>query len=194
MKLEESSAYQDFLDGVEEEEAWILEKQHLLSSEDYGDTLAAVQGLLKKHDAFEIDLKVHGEKCNEMCASGKALIAAGNHNAAAIEQRCEGLREKSDVLARAAQRRKASLQDNYAFLQFMWKTDVVESWIADRETQVRSDDYGRDLSSVQTLLTKHETFDTALESFRTEGIDTIIALHNQLVEARHAQKPAIQQR
>lgn len=51
-------AYHDFLDGVEEEEAWILEKQHLLSSENYGDTLAAVQGLLKKHDAFEADLKV----------------------------------------------------------------------------------------------------------------------------------------
>lgn len=44
--------------------------------------------------------------------------------------------------------------DNSAFLQFLWKTDVVESWIADKETQVRSDDYGRDLSSVQTLLTK----------------------------------------
>lgn len=57
-KLEESLAYQDFLDSVEEEEAWILEKQHLLSSEDYGDTLAAVQGLQKKHETFETDLKV----------------------------------------------------------------------------------------------------------------------------------------
>ena len=36
----------------------------------------------------------------------------------------------------------------------MWKTDVVDSWIADKETQVRSEDYGRDLSSVQTFLTK----------------------------------------
>ena len=31
---------------------------------------------------------------------------------------------------------------------------MVESWIADKENQVRSDDYGRDLSSVQTLLAK----------------------------------------
>lgn len=48
--------------------------------------------------------------------------------------------------------------DNSAFLQFLWKTDVVESWIADKETQVRSDDYGRDLSSVQTLLTKQVNY------------------------------------
>lgn len=41
----------------------------------------------------------------------------------------------------------------------MWKADVVESWIADKETHVHSEEYGRDLSSVQTLLTKQETFD-----------------------------------
>lgn len=49
--------------------------------------------------------------------------------------------------------------DNSAYLQFMWKADVVESWIADKETHVRSEEYGRDLSTVQTLLTKQETFD-----------------------------------
>lgn len=193
-KLEESSAYQDFLDGVEEEEAWILEKQHLLSSEDYGDTLAAVQGLLKKHDAFDADLKIHQEKCNELCSTGNGLVEAGNHNRAAIQQRCEGLIEKLNTLNSAAHRRKTNLSDNSAFLQFMWKTDVVESWIADRETQVRSEDYGRDLSSVQTLLTKHDTFDTALESFHAEGIQTITSLHDQLIAAQHAQASAIRQR
>lgn len=49
--------------------------------------------------------------------------------------------------------------DNSAYLQFMWKADVVESWIADKETHVRSEEFGRDLSTVQTLLTKQETFD-----------------------------------
>jgi len=44
---------------VEEEEAWISEKQQLLSVEDYGDSMAAVQGLLKKHDAFETDFQAH---------------------------------------------------------------------------------------------------------------------------------------
>ena len=49
------------------------------------------------------------------------------------------------------------MPDNSAYLQFMWKTDVVESWIADKENHVRSEDFGRELSSVQTLLTKQET-------------------------------------
>lgn len=35
--------YQQFVANVEEEEAWINEKMTLVASEDYGDTLAAIQ-------------------------------------------------------------------------------------------------------------------------------------------------------
>lgn len=45
-RLEESLEYQQFVANVEEEEAWINEKLNLVGSEDYGDTLAAVQVLL----------------------------------------------------------------------------------------------------------------------------------------------------
>ena len=48
-KLDESLAYQQFSANVEEEEAWILEKQHLLSGDDMGDTLAAVQVTGRNH-------------------------------------------------------------------------------------------------------------------------------------------------
>ena len=60
-----------------------------------------------------------------------------------------------------AGRRKGALLDNSAYLQFMWKADVVESWIAEKENYVQSEEYGRDLSTVQTLLTKQETFDAS---------------------------------
>jgi spectrin alpha len=193
-RLEESLTYQQFAASIEEEEAWIVEKQHLLSGDDYGDTLAAVQGLLKKHAAFETDFKVHEDRCTEITNEGEKLIQAGNHNAENIRQRCQVLREKLDALQRAADLRKARLVDNSAFLQFIWKTDVVESWIADKESFVRSDDYGRDLSSVQTLLTKQETFDAGLQAFEKEGIQTVTSLKDQLVAANHAQTPAIEKR
>merc|ERR1712029_1147083 len=69
--------------------------------------------------------------------------------------------------------------------------DVVESWIADKEAYVSTDDYGRDLSSVQTLLTKQETFDIGLEAFENEGIQNITALKDNLVTAGHNQSAAI---
>ena len=61
-KLDESITYQQFLAKIEEEEAWISEKQQLLTVPDLGENMAAVQGLLKKHDAFETDLSVHSER------------------------------------------------------------------------------------------------------------------------------------
>ncbi|CAB1318921.1 unnamed protein product [Coregonus sp. 'balchen'] len=106
-RLEESLEYQQFVANVEEEEAWINEKLNLVGSEDYGDTLAAVQGLLKKHEAFETDFSVHRDRVNDMVS----------------------LRGKVSELERAAAMRKAKLDENSAFLQFNWKADVVESWI-----------------------------------------------------------------
>lgn len=193
-KLDESLTYQQFLAKVEEEEAWITEKQQLLSVEDYGDTMAAVQGLLKKHDAFETDFAAHGERCKDICEAGEALIKAGNHRADAIGQRCAQLRNKLEQLGALAARRKTRLNDNSAYLQFMWKADVVESWIADKETHVRSEEFGRDLSTVQTLLTKQETFDAGLHAFEHEGIQNITSLKEMLVDSGHDQTPSIQKR
>ena len=65
---------------------------------------------------------------------------------------------------------------------------------AEKEIQVRSDDFGRDLSSVMTLLTKQETFDAGLTAFDKEGIQAITALKDQLVAAEHEQTEAILKR
>lgn len=52
-----------------------------------------------------------------------------NFNAEAIGQRCDDLSKRLEELRLAAERRKAKLDENSAFLQFIWKADVVESWI-----------------------------------------------------------------
>jgi len=191
LKLDQSLIYQQFLAKVEEEEAWISEKTQLLSVPDYGDNMAAAQGLLKKHDAFETDYSVHRERCNDVGEAGEKLINDGNHHNESIKQRCQHLKDKMETLGGIAARRKNKLIDNLAYLQFIWKADVVESWIADKESHVKSEEFGRDLSTVQTLLTKQETFDAGLMAFEHEGIQNISALKDQLVNANHEQSESI---
>uniref|UniRef100_A0A669BW01 Spectrin alpha chain, non-erythrocytic 1 n=1 Tax=Oreochromis niloticus TaxID=8128 RepID=A0A669BW01_ORENI len=196
-RLEESLEYQQFVANVEEEEAWINEKLNLVGSEDYGDTLAAVQGLLKKHEAFETDFTVHRDRVNDVCANGEELIKkvlTNNHHVDNISAKMSALRGKVSELERAAAQRKAKLDENSAFLQFNWKADVVESWIGEKENSLKTDDYGRDLSSVQTLLTKQETFDAGLQAFQQEGITNITTLKDQLLAAKHVQSKAIEAR
>uniref|UniRef100_A0A673AKM1 Spectrin alpha chain, non-erythrocytic 1 n=1 Tax=Sphaeramia orbicularis TaxID=375764 RepID=A0A673AKM1_9TELE len=193
-RLEESLEYQQFVANVEEEEAWINEKLNLVGSEDYGDTLAAVQGLLKKHEAFETDFTVHRDRVNDVCVNGEELIKKNNHHVDNISAKMSALRGKVSELERAAAQRKSKLDENSAFLQFNWKADVVESWIGEKENSLKTDDYGRDLSSVQTLLTKQETFDAGLQAFQQEGITNITALKDQLLAAKHVQSKAIEAR
>ncbi|KAG9477643.1 hypothetical protein GDO78_012912 [Eleutherodactylus coqui] len=193
-RLEESLEYQQFVANVEEEEAWINEKMTLVASEDYGDTLAAIQGLLKKHEAFETDFTVHKDRVHDVCTNGEDLIQKNNHHVDNITAKMQGLRGKVSELEKAAAQRKAKLDENSAFLQFNWKADVVESWIGEKENSLKTDDYGRDLSSVQTLLTKQETFDAGLQAFQQEGITNITALKDKLLAAKHVQSRAIESR
>ncbi|KAL4690000.1 hypothetical protein H8959_012791, partial [Pygathrix nigripes] len=117
-----------------------------------------------------------------------------NHHEENISSKMKGLNGKVSDLEKAAAQRKAKLDENSAFLQFNWKADVVESWIGEKENSLKTDDYGRDLSSVQTLLTKQETFDAGLQAFQQEGIANITALKDQLLAAKHVQSKAIEAR
>lgn len=91
----------------------------------------------------------------------------------------------------------------------MWKCDVVESWIGDKEHHVKSSDFGKDLSSVQLLLNKQDAFDAGLNAFEVnnffkcsfltfyfqhEGIQRITELKDQLISVEHEQSQAIEKR
>ncbi|CAD5229447.1 unnamed protein product [Bursaphelenchus okinawaensis] len=193
-KLNESEAFQNFIGKVEEERAWLNEKQQILSSPNFGENMAAVQGLLKKHDTFDTDLETHQKRIDDIAVLGKDLINQKNHHAPEIEQRVQQLRRDLEHVRGLAKERRQRLQDNSAYLQFMWKCDVVESWIAEKEAHVKSEDYGRDLSSVQLLLTKQEAFDAGLNAFQQEGIQRITELKDHLVAGQHKQTPEIENR
>lgn len=64
----------------------------------------------------------------------------------------------------------------------------------DKEGQVRSEEYGKDISSVQTLITKQETFDAGLAAFENESIASLTTMKEELLANKHTQTVAIQQR
>uniref|UniRef100_A0A2K6A9G1 Spectrin alpha chain, non-erythrocytic 1 n=1 Tax=Mandrillus leucophaeus TaxID=9568 RepID=A0A2K6A9G1_MANLE len=191
-RLEESLEYQQFVANVEEEEAWINEKMTLVASEDYGDTLAAIQGLLKKHEAFETDFTVHKDRVNDVCTNGQDLIKKNNHHEENISSKMKGLNGKVSDLEKAAAQRKAKLDENSAFLQFNWKADVVESWIGEHCRKGPEDLVASPQIGLSLLV--QETFDAGLQAFQQEGIANITALKDQLLAAKHVQSKAIEAR
>lgn len=73
-RLAQSLLYHKFCVEVDEEEAWLNEKMAFVSSEEAGDTLAAVQELMKKHEAFETDLGTHCERVHKIEREGGHLV------------------------------------------------------------------------------------------------------------------------
>ena len=188
-RLEQSLAYQTWSASVDEELAWLNEKQHVLASAECGQTLAAAQTLIKKHEAFDTDLKVHCERLGDLKHHGDELCDAANHHASAIVESSRHADEQLGKLLEAARVRSRALNDNWAMLQFFWKADVVESWISEKQAQIGggggsgSVHDGASLTSVHNQIAKHETFVSGLQAFENEGIRTIMQLKEQLVDA-----------
>ena len=62
-----------------------------------------------------------------------------------------------ELSQKASQRHRRLLESSHLF-NFFREADEVESWIAEKESIAISDDYGRDLEHVETLLKKFEDF------------------------------------
>ncbi|GAB1285753.1 Spectrin alpha chain, erythrocytic 1 [Apodemus speciosus] len=195
VRLEESLQYLQFMENAEEEEAWLGEKYALVSRGDSGDTLAATQSLLKKHEALENDFAVHRNRVQEVCAQGEDILSKEEtQNKDKISTKIQVLNEKIASLAKALAAWKSQLDDVFAFQQFNWKADVVESWIGEKEASLKTKSNGADLTAFLTLLAKHDTLDASLQSFQQERLSEITDLKDQLVAAEHSQTKAIEER
>jgi spectrin alpha len=184
-KLAESEDYQKFLSRVDEEEAWMQEKRQALAEPDpNSNNMAAVQGLLKKHDVMEAEFQTHRDRIEELYSDGRKLIEQGNHHKDGIQDRLNLLRNRSNDLQENSKLRKANLTEIHNTLQFMWRADVVDSWIADKAKELKSDDVGHDLLTVKTLLAKQERFDACLDGFEQEGIARLTQLKDQSAPMR----------
>ncbi|PNI30348.1 SPTA1 isoform 3 [Pan troglodytes] len=197
LKLEESLEYLQFMQNAEEEEAWINEKNALAVRGDSGDTLAATQSLLMKHEALENDFAVHETRVQNVCAQGEDIlnkVLQEESQNKEISSKIEALNEKTPSLAKAIAAWKLQLEDDYAFQEFNWKADVVEAWIADKETSLKTNGNGADLGDFLTLLAKQDTLDASLQSFQQERLPEITDLKDKLISAQHNQSKAIEER
>ncbi|XP_006895498.1 PREDICTED: spectrin alpha chain, erythrocytic 1 [Elephantulus edwardii] len=197
IRLQESLEYLQFMENAEEEEAWMDEKEAMVARGESGDTLAATQSLLKKHEVLDSDFAIHEFRVQNVCTQGKDILSKVSQSKDCKEEisaKLESLNEKTPVLAKAINAWKLQLEDDYAFQQFNWKADVVEAWIAEKEKSLKINGNGTDLAAFLTLLAKQDTLEASLRSFQQERLSEITDLKDQLVAAQHSQTKAIEER
>ncbi|ELK37929.1 Spectrin alpha chain, erythrocyte, partial [Myotis davidii] len=124
LQLEESLEYLQFMENAEEEEAWINEKEAMVARGDSGDTLAATQSLLKKHEGLDNDFAVHEARVQNVCAQGEGILSKDTLDASVQsfqQERLGKITDLKDQLVAAQHSQSKAIEERHAALLRRWE-------------------------------------------------------------------------
>lgn len=151
--LRDNLALQNFLQNCQELTLWINDK--LLTSPDVSyDEARNLHNKWLKHQAFAAELASHQGWLENIDAEGKELMEEKPQFAALVSQKLEALHQLWDELQTTTQEKaRHLLAARSSDLRSQTHADL-NKWISAMEDQLRSDDPGKDLTSVNRMLAK----------------------------------------
>ncbi|KAI1288342.1 Spectrin beta chain [Halotydeus destructor] len=191
-KLEESRKLWQFYWDMAEEEAWIKEKEQILSSAEIGHDLTAVNLLISKNNALEDELAAHEAQLLGVLRIGEDQIQAGHFGAENISQRIKEIESMWDRLKELQAIRSVRLTEAIDYHQFFTDADDVDAWMLDINRLVSSEDVGIDEANAQSLLKKHGEVTEDLVNYE-QAIELLKVQANNLGEA-DSESPEVKER
>lgn len=171
-RLEESRKLWQFYWDMADEEAWIREKERILSSGEIGHDLTTVHLLINKNRALEDELASHEQQLMNVVRVGDDLIQAGHFGAEHIQQRINEILFAWDNLKELQAIRTMRLTEAIDYHQFFADADDVDAWILDTLRLVSSTDVGIDEANAQGLLKKHNEISEEVKNY-ADVIDSL---------------------
>ncbi|XP_044291663.1 spectrin beta chain, non-erythrocytic 5 [Varanus komodoensis] len=165
--LQEQSQLHQFERETQLVSAWLLSKQSLADSDDYGQDLETVEVLQKEFEDF----------INEVESLGYAKVLLINDLASRLKNHSQisGIQKKTqqvngswERLRQAIQTRAENLRGAHQVHQYDHDVDDLKGWMQEKEAVVDRDDYGYDLPGVQMLLSQHEGVERELAAISNE--------------------------
>lgn len=178
---------QQLFRDVEDEEAWIREKEPVAASTNRGRDLIGVQNLMKKHQAVLAEINNHDGRINAVVDAGKQMLEDEHFASEEIKTRVNALNDHWTALKDKANQRKQDLEDSLQAHQYYADANEAESWMKEKEPIVGTVDYGKDEDSSEALLKKHEALMSDLLAFG----NTIEALKEQAQSCRQQEPPVV---
>ncbi|XP_026077456.1 spectrin beta chain, non-erythrocytic 1 isoform X1 [Carassius auratus] len=174
-RLEESRRLWKFFWEMAEEEAWIREKEQILSSDDCGKDLTGAVRLLSQHRALEDEMSGRSGHLQHTVREGQEMADAGHFGEAKIRERIADVQAQWAALEQLAAVRKKRLEEACSLHQFQVDADDIDAWTLDALRIVSTADVGHDEFSTQALVRKHKDASAEVASYRP----VIDALHEQ---------------
>ncbi|XP_029453305.1 spectrin beta chain, non-erythrocytic 5 [Rhinatrema bivittatum] len=163
--LEAKKLLYQFFRDLDDELAWVQEKLPLASSKDYGQSLAAVQSLLEKHQNLENEISGRCALIEVVTDTGDKLMKGGHFASKEITDHLQQLEAAMETLKAETRQRRKMLMQAYEAQQFLTELSEAESWIVERSFVLEPSDYGKNEDATQALLRKMDSTKLDLESF-----------------------------
>ncbi|XP_031340311.1 spectrin beta chain isoform X2 [Photinus pyralis] len=169
-KLEQLAARFNRKAGMRE--TWLSENQRLVSQDNFGQDLAAVEAAAKKHEAIETDILAYEERVQAVVAVAEELQTENYHDMERINARKDNVLRLWNYLLELLRARRhrleLSLQLQQCFQEMLHILDSME----ELKVRLLTDDYGKHLMGVEDLLQKHNLLEADINILgeRVKGV------------------------
>ncbi|XP_048663648.1 spectrin beta chain, non-erythrocytic 2 isoform X6 [Marmota marmota marmota] len=179
-RLRDNREQQHFLQDCHELKLWIDEK--MLTAQDVSyDEARNLHTKWQKHQAFMAELAANKDWLDKVDKEGRELTLEKPELKALVSEKLGDLHRRWDELETTTQAKARSLFDANRAELFAQSCSALESWLESLQAQLHSDDYGKDLTSVNILLKKQQMLEREM------------AVREKEVEAIQAQAKALAQ-
>uniref|UniRef100_A0AAQ6ILJ5 Spectrin beta chain n=1 Tax=Anabas testudineus TaxID=64144 RepID=A0AAQ6ILJ5_ANATE len=154
-------------------QAWLNENQRLVSQDNFGYDLPAVEAAMKKHEAIEADIDSYEERIGVVVELAAEMEAEGYYDIRRISARKENILGQWGLLKELVAGRRTRLEKNLALQKTFQDMVYMIDWMEETQVQLLSKDFGKHLLEVDDLLQKHslQEADIAVQAERVETLN-----------------------
>ncbi|KAM6956795.1 spectrin beta chain, non-erythrocytic 1-like isoform 2-T2 [Aplochiton taeniatus] len=154
-------------------ETWLSENQRLVSQDNFGFDLQAVEAATKKHEAIETDIAAYEERVQAVVSVAKELEAESYHDIKRITARKDNVKRLWEYLLELLKARRLRLEATLGLQRVFQEMLYIMDWMDEMKMLLLSQDYGKHLLGVEDLLQKHSLVeaDIAIQADRVKAVN-----------------------
>uniref|UniRef100_A0A8B9PLL2 Spectrin beta chain n=1 Tax=Apteryx owenii TaxID=8824 RepID=A0A8B9PLL2_APTOW len=172
-RLRDNWELQRFLQDGQELTLWINEK--MLTAQDMSyDEARNLHTKWQKHQAFMAELASNKDWLDKIDKEGRQLGTEKPELGTVVTEKLEALHRLWDELESTTKTKAQCLFDANRAELFAQSCSALEAWLAGVRAQLQSDDYGKDLTSVNILLKKQQMLENQMD-VREKEVEAIRA-------------------
>ncbi|CAJ0949934.1 unnamed protein product [Ranitomeya imitator] len=153
-------------------EAWLSENQRLVSQDNFGYDLSAVEAAMKKHEAIEADISSYEERIQVVADLAQEMESEGYYDICRITAQKDNIQRQWNLLKELLCARRARLERNLALQKIFQEMVYMIDWMDEMQVPLSSKDFGKHLLEVEDFLQKHNLLEADIAA-QTERVHTL---------------------